>query len=88
MTPGGALILHWVMAAVWIIGTPNTSNGYGFIIGLFIYGQLVVGGMGVFLFPLLLYGNSSRRFEVVPKADIPLKSSLGPPFSTYGGITK
>ncbi|KAH8744408.1 amino acid/polyamine transporter I, partial [Hyaloscypha finlandica] len=43
LTPGGALILHWVMAVVWILSTPNTSNGYGFVIGLFIYGQLVVG---------------------------------------------
>jgi hypothetical protein len=34
-----------VMAVVWILSTPNTPNGYGFVIGLFIYGQLVVGGI-------------------------------------------
>jgi len=44
MTPAGAIILHWVFAVVWIIATPNTSDGYGFVIGLFIYGQLIVGG--------------------------------------------
>jgi hypothetical protein len=43
-TPDGALILHWVFAVLWLIATPNTSDGYGFLIGLFIYGQLVVGG--------------------------------------------
>ena len=44
MTPDGALILHWVFAVIWILATPNTSDGYGFVIGLFIYGQLVIGG--------------------------------------------
>lgn len=43
-TPLGALILHWIVAAIWILATPNTTSGYNFIIGLFIYGQLVVGG--------------------------------------------
>lgn len=42
-TPAGALILHWIFAAAWLIATPNTSDGYGFIIGNFIYGQLVIG---------------------------------------------
>lgn len=45
MTPAGALILHWVFAAAWVIATPNSSDGYGFIIGIFIYGQLIIGGM-------------------------------------------
>jgi hypothetical protein len=50
MTPAGALMMHWVMAVVWILCTPNTSAGYGFVIGLFIYGQLVVGGKRTDLF--------------------------------------
>lgn len=43
-TPVGALVLHWIFATAWIIATPNTSSGYGFVIGMFIYGQLLVGG--------------------------------------------
>jgi hypothetical protein len=42
-TPVGALILHWTFAVIWVIATPNTSGGYGFIIGVFIYGQLLIG---------------------------------------------
>lgn len=30
----GALILHWMFAVVWIIATPNTSDGYGFVVGI------------------------------------------------------
>lgn len=43
-TPIGALILHWISVVIWISVTPNTSEGYGFVIGVFIYGQLVIGG--------------------------------------------
>jgi hypothetical protein len=38
------------MAVLWIIVTPNTANGYGFVIGIFVYGQLVVGGMYAYSF--------------------------------------
>jgi amino acid transporter len=43
-TPLGALILHWVATTIWVSATPNTSGGYGFVIGIFIYGQLIIGG--------------------------------------------
>ncbi|KFY10415.1 hypothetical protein V491_07659 [Pseudogymnoascus sp. VKM F-3775] len=42
-SPIGALILHWIFSIIWISATPNTSDGYGFVIGVFMYGQLIVG---------------------------------------------
>ncbi|OKL57878.1 hypothetical protein UA08_06716 [Talaromyces atroroseus] len=49
-TPLGALILHWVVTVIWIGATPNTTGGYGFIIGAFIYGQLIIGFFTGFAF--------------------------------------
>ncbi|KAG4436168.1 hypothetical protein IFR05_008372 [Cadophora sp. M221] len=45
-TPGGALLLHWILSAIVIVSIPSTSDGYGFVVGLFTYGQL---GIGVFM---------------------------------------
>lgn len=42
-TPGGSLVLHWIVSSTFIAATPSTSNGYAFIIGLLAYGQLAVG---------------------------------------------
>jgi amino acid transporter len=50
-TPGGALILHWACSFILIIAMPNTTDGYGFIIGIFTYGHLLIGvfvGWGIF----------------------------------------
>lgn len=50
-TPGGALILHWVCSFILILAMPNTTDGYGFIIGIFTYGHLLIGlfvGLGIF----------------------------------------
>jgi hypothetical protein len=59
------LILHWVFAVVWILATPNTSDGYGFIIGLFIYGQLVVGGKHQHFYELQCLWHISTGFELI-----------------------
>ena len=50
MTPGGALLLHWICSSIVIIAMPNSTEGYGFIVSLFTYGQLLVGiaiGLGL-----------------------------------------
>jgi amino acid transporter len=50
-TPGGALLLHWLCSFILIIAMPNTTDGYGFIIGIFTYGHLLIGlvvGWGIF----------------------------------------
>jgi amino acid transporter len=50
-TPGGALILHWASSFILILAMPNTADGYGFVIGLFTYGHLLIGlfvGCGIF----------------------------------------
>jgi amino acid transporter len=50
-TPGGALILHWAFSFILILAMPNTTDGYGFIIGIFTYGHLLIGlfvGWGIF----------------------------------------
>jgi hypothetical protein len=63
-TPMGALLLHWIFAAIWIINTPNTSDGYGFVIGIFIYGQLIVGvcmGVAFFFIRRTYEGRGSRK---------------------------
>ncbi len=49
-TPGGALILHWFCTFILILAMPDTTDGYGFIIGMFTYGHLIIGvfvGIGV-----------------------------------------
>ena len=50
LTPGGALLLHWLCSSIVILAMPNTTDGYNFIISLFTYGQLLVGifiGLGL-----------------------------------------
>jgi amino acid transporter len=50
-TPGGALLLHWLCSFILIVAMPNTTDGYGFIIGIFTYGHLLIGlvvGWGIF----------------------------------------
>lgn len=49
-TPGGALLLHWLCSSIVILAMPNSTDGYAFVIGLFTYGQLIVGvalGLGL-----------------------------------------
>lgn len=63
-TPVGGLILHWIFTVVWIIVTPNTSGGYGFVIGIFIYGQLFVAlcvGFAFFFIRRTYEGRESRK---------------------------
>jgi hypothetical protein len=63
-SPMGALILHWIFGIIWIIGTPNTPDGYGFIIGFFIYGQVLVGvciGIAYFFIRRTYEGPGSRK---------------------------
>jgi amino acid transporter len=70
-TPMGALILHWVFNTIWIIGTPNTSDGYGFIIGIPIYGQAFVGvclGTAYFFIRRTYEGPGSRQTPGNPKS--------------------
>ena len=43
LTPGGALLLHWLCSSIVIVAMPNTTDGYNFVISLFTYGQLPVG---------------------------------------------
>jgi amino acid transporter len=40
-TPSGALLLHWIVAALFIIFTPNNHNDevYNLVTDLFVYGQ-------------------------------------------------
>jgi amino acid transporter len=40
-TPSGALLLHWIVAALFIILTPNNRNDevYNLVTDLFVYGQ-------------------------------------------------
>jgi len=50
MTPGGALLLHWICSSIVVIAMPNSTEGYNFVISLFTYGQLLVGvavGLGL-----------------------------------------
>ncbi|KAF8535501.1 amino acid permease-domain-containing protein [Trichophaea hybrida] len=42
-TPAGALFLHWIFSVILIGITPNSSDGYGFVIGLFTYSHLMIG---------------------------------------------
>jgi len=63
-TPVGALILHWISGIVWIIATPNTPGGYGFAIGIFTYGQVLVGccmGFAFFFIRSTYEGRESRK---------------------------
>lgn len=41
-TPGGALVLHWVISIISIVVVPKGSVGYSFNFGLFGYGRLIV----------------------------------------------
>jgi len=43
LSPRGALILHWTFSVILICVTPNTSDGYSFIVGLFTYGHICIG---------------------------------------------
>ena len=43
-TPRGALILHWVFTVIIILITPDTTDGYAFVVGLFTYGHILIGG--------------------------------------------
>ena len=50
LTPGGALLLHWLSSSIFILAMPNNTDGYNFVISLFTYGQLLVGifiGLGL-----------------------------------------
>ena len=50
-TPGGALLLHWMLSTVFILAAPSNADGYAFIIGLVTYGQLIIAtfvGLGRF----------------------------------------
>jgi amino acid transporter len=63
-TPVGALILHWIFTVIWITVTPNTPDGYGFVIGIFMYGQLFVGvcmGVAYFFIRRTYEGRGSRK---------------------------
>jgi len=74
-TPMGALILHWVFGAIWVITTPNTPDGYGFIIGIFIYGQAFVGaclGFAYFFIRRTYEGPESRQTAGNPKTWTPV----------------
>jgi hypothetical protein len=55
-TPAGALLLHWIFSVILIGITPNSSDGYGFVIGLFTYSHLMIGCM--------LFYSSSSSFSV------------------------
>ncbi|KAI5802656.1 amino acid permease-domain-containing protein, partial [Pyronema domesticum] len=62
-TPSGALFLHWIVAAIMIIVTPNNQNNeaYNLITDLFIYGQLwmfIVVSLGV----LALHAQPYRQW--------------------------
>lgn len=66
-SPVGALILHWIFGVIWISATPNTSDGYGFVIGVFIYGQLIVGmcmGVAVFFIRRTYEADNTRTATV------------------------
>lgn len=41
-TPGGALMLHWIVTIILVLAMNNTTDGYSFFISLFTYGHLVV----------------------------------------------
>lgn len=63
-TPGGALLLHWICSAVVVVSIPSTSDGYGFVVGLFTYGQLGIGFlMGAF------YCTLAQRLKNPSKED-------------------
>ena len=42
-TPKGALALHWVSSVILILACPTTADGYGFAVGLFTYGHIIIG---------------------------------------------
>lgn len=55
-TPMGALVLHWIVAALFIVVTPNNRNDevYNLVTDLFVYGQtwmFIVVSMGVLALP-------------------------------------
>jgi hypothetical protein len=41
-SPKGGLFLHWLFTSIMILGAPVGPEGYGFIVGLYTYGQIVV----------------------------------------------
>ncbi|KAA8903666.1 amino acid permease-domain-containing protein [Sphaerosporella brunnea] len=72
-TPSGALLLHWLVAALFIIFTPNNHNDevYNLITDLFIYGQswmLILVSMTVFALraqPLRAWTPALFRYPVL-----------------------
>lgn len=53
-TPEGGLALHWICSVIVVLATPNTSDGYGFILGLLTYGQLIITLLTVIRLPWLI----------------------------------
>jgi amino acid transporter len=64
-TPGGALLLHGVCSAIVVLAIPNDTDGYGFLLGLFTYGQLMIGVVISLGFPRLAkkMRNSNPSWE-------------------------
>lgn len=60
-TPGGGLLLHWISSAVVIVAIPDTTDAYGFLLGLFSWGQLLVGVFVGFGLPRLAKALTSRK---------------------------
>lgn len=63
-TPSGALLLHWIVAAIFIVVTPNNHNdeAYNLVTDLFVYGQtwmFIVVSLGV----LALHHQSFRGWK-------------------------
>jgi len=65
-SPGGALLLHWLCSFMVILAIPNNTDGYGFLLGLFEYGQLFVGAAMGFSFPLIKRTLKRRSPQTLP----------------------
>lgn len=44
-SPGGALLLHWIVIVLFLIVVPNKTDDYEFSLGTFVYGYQVMMGM-------------------------------------------
>ena len=65
-TPRGALILHWLSSVILVLATPNSTDGYSFILGLFTYGHLIVGvflGLGLWRLSSRMALNTTQKWK-------------------------
>ena len=44
-SPGGALLLHWIVIVIFLIVVPNKNDDYTFSMGTFVYGYQVMMGI-------------------------------------------